>query len=477
MANQKSDLGRVLFVNPDLYQEDNHFPLGYGYMAAMLLQDGADVSTFCMDVFHYTNSQLADYLDRQEFDLICVGFLAARFKETIEELLKVIDAHSKNAWLVIGGPGPSPIPGWMLNNTPADIVCIGESEDTIVELLRCKVEGGSPETVNGIAFSDGKSMYPTGPRKPIRDLDSIPFPAWDLFPMDRYTTCLSLWGMEPGDRTFGMITSRGCTDRCSFCYRMESGIRFRSVENVIEEIEILNERYGVNCYFMNDELFAASKSRMVDFCDALQGLDIKFSANARVDKFSEEMAHLLQDSGCTFVNIGFESSSQEVLDRINKRTTVEENVRAAEICREIKIGFGLNFLWGLPGDTAESLLDNVEFIRKYTTYNQLRTIRPVTCYPGSPLYYQAVAEGLLEGPGDFFDKFKNSDLMTVNFTDIDTKSCYLMLFAANRDLIQDHQKYTDTPVIESERLIEDFRRLYFENDISFRGARHYEAKT
>jgi len=465
-------MGRVLFVNPDLHQEDNHFPLGYGYMAAMLRQDGADVSTFCMDVFHYTNRQLADYLDHNEFDLICVGFLAARFKETVEELLKVIDAHKKDAWLVIGGPGPSPIPGWMLNNTPADIVCIGESEETIVELLRCKVEGEHTAEVRGIA-----GMYITGPRKPIRDLDSIPFPAWDLFPMDRYTTCLKLWGMEPGDRTFGMITSRGCTDRCSFCYRMERGIRFRSVGNVIEEMEILKERYGVNCLFMNDELFAASKSRMRDFCDALQGLDIKFSANARVDKFSEEMAHLLQDSGCTFVNIGFESTSQDVLDRMNKRTTVEENVRAAEICREVGIGFGLNFLWGLPGDTAETLRGNVEFIRKYSTYDQLRTVRPATPYPGCQLYYDAIEEGLLEGPGDFFEKFKNSDLMTVNFTDIDTKSYYLLLFAANWDLIKDYQKHTAMTITESERLIEDFRRLYFEKDISFRGARHYEVDT
>jgi len=469
--------GRVLFVNPDLHQEDNHFPLGYGYMAAMLLQDGAAVSTFCMDVFHYTNRQLADYLDRFEFDLICVGFLAARFKETIEELLKVIDAHKKNAWLVIGGPGPSPIPEWMLHNTPADIACIGESEETIVELLRCKVEGGYPESILGIAFSDGKFVYGTERRKPIRDLDSIPFPAWDLFPMDRYTTCLKLWGMEPGDRTLGIITSRGCTDRCSFCYRMEKGIRFRSVKNVIEEIEILKERYGVNCFFMHDELFTASKNRMFEFCDALQELNIKFSANARVDNFNGDMIRLfLQHSGCTFVNIGFESSSQDVLDRMGKNTTVEENVRAAEICREIGIGFGLNFLWGLPGDTPESLFQNVAFIKKYNTYDQLRTIRPATPFPGSPLYYQAIDEGLLEGPGDFFDKFKNSDLITVNFTDLDTAACHRFLFAANRDLINDHQKHTDMTVTESKRLIEDFRRLYFEKDVSFRGSRHYEVE-
>lgn len=467
--------GRVLFVNPDLHQEDNHFPLGYGYMAAMLLQEGADVSTFCMDVFHYTNKQLADYLDRHEFDLICVGFIAARFKETIEELLKVIDAHKENAWLVIGGPGPSPIPEWMLNNTPADIVCVGESEETIVELLRCKVEGGSPADVSGVAFSDGEFVYGTKRRKPIRDLDSIPFPAWDLFPMDRYTTCLKLWGMEPGDRTFCMITSRGCTDRCSFCYRMEKGIRFRSVDNVIGEIGVLKDRYGVNCFFMHDELFAASKSRTFELCAELQELDIKFSASARVDTFDEEMARSLQDSGCTFINIGFESSSQDVLDRMNKRTTVEENVRSAEICREIGVGFGLNFLWGLPGDTPESLSRNVAFIKKYNTYDQVRTVRPATPFPGCSLYYQAIDEGLLEGPGDFFDLFKNSDLMTVNFMDgIVDDEAYKLLFKANSELIHDHQQHTDMPVAEAERLIEDFRRLYSNKDVSFRGARHYE---
>ena len=97
--------------------------------------------------------------------------------------------------------------------------------------------------------------------------------------------------------------------------------------------------------------------------------------------------------------------------------------------------------------------------------------------PGCQLYHDAIAEGLLEGPGDFFEKFKNSDLMTVNFTDIDAKSYYLLLFAANWDLIKDYQKHTAMTVTESERLIEDFRRLYFEKDVSFRGARHYEVET
>lgn len=105
--------GNVLFIIHDLYQEDNHFPLGIGYMAAVLKREGVDVDVYCQDVFHYTNEELAELLKRNEYDLICVGFLAARFRETIVDLCSVINTYKKNAWLVLGGHGPSPIPEYV----------------------------------------------------------------------------------------------------------------------------------------------------------------------------------------------------------------------------------------------------------------------------------------------------------------------------------------------------------------------------
>jgi radical SAM superfamily enzyme YgiQ (UPF0313 family) len=468
--------GRVLFIIHDVYQDDNEFPLGPAYLAAILKREGAGVTVYCQDVFHNTNQELASFLDRNEFDIIGVGFLAARFTRTVLGLCEVINKHKKNAWLVLGGPGPTPIPEYMLEKTRADVVVLGEAEQTIAELLRCKINGGDLSSVPCVAYmyDDGISVNKRLP--PVTDLDSIPFPEWSLFPMNKYTTCLSLFRMEKRDRVFGILTSRGCVNRCNFCYRMEHGIRFRSIDNVVEEIKVLNKTYGVNYLEMYDELFVVPKSRVFEFRDALEKnkLRIKFSCNARVDIFDEELARCLKECGCTFLNFGFESSHQNVLNLMNKHTTVEQNMTAAEIANKVGIGLGLNFIWGNKGDTEESLLDNVKLIKRFNTYDQIRTIRPVTPYPGSDLYYEAVQQGLLTGPEDFFNRFKNSDLLTVNFTDIPDAKFYELLFAANKDLIADHFMHTTKDAAAANKLIDAFRGLYFGGKTEFTGARHYE---
>ena len=281
--------------------------------------------------------------------------------------------------------------------------------------------------------------------------------------------------MENKDKVSALLTSRGCINRCNFCYRMEKGIRARSIENIIEEIKILKEEYGVNYFLMDDELFIFSKKRIFEFRDALKSnnLKIKFSCNARVDIFDEELAKCLKECGCQFLNFGMESSDQNVLRLMNKNTTVEQNIQAVEISRKTGIGVGLNFIWGNKGDSEESLRNNVKFIKKYNTYDQLRTIRPVTPYPGSDLYYEAIDRDLLSGPEDFFDKFKNSDLLTVNFTDIPEDKFYRLLFEANKELIVDYYMHTNKDMDSANKLIRDFYDLYFRGKTSFRGARHY----
>lgn len=473
--NQK---GKVLFIIHDVYQDDNFFPFGPGYMAAILKKNGVEVSVYNQDVFHYTNDELAGFLENHEFDIIGVGFLAARFKETVEQLCKVINKHKKNAWFILGGNGPSPIPEYILEKTKADIVVMGEAEETIVELLKCKREKGSYSQIKSIAYHDQTGIVVNERRRPIINLDSLPFPEWSLFPMERYAGCLKLFGANDKDIAFSIITSRGCINRCNFCYRMEKAIRIRSLKNIIDEMKILNKTYGVNYFSIEDELFVVSKKRIFEFRNILkqESMKIKFYCQGRVDIFDEEIAEALKEAGCQFVNFGMESSSQNVLNLMNKNTTVEQNIKAAEIARKMNIGLGLNFIWGNKGDTEESLLNNVELIKTYNTYDQMRTIRPVTPYPGSPLYYEAIERGLLSGPEDFFDKFKNSDLLTVNFTDIPEDKFYQLLFEANKELVTDHYLHTTKNTEEAEKFIQAFHDLYFKGEIKFRGVRHYEKK-
>jgi len=422
--------GKVLFIIHDVYQDDNEFPLGAGYLASALKKEGVEVTVCCQDVFHYSNTEMAKrFLRDKEYDLIGIGFLAARFRETIVGLCETVSQHKKGAWLVLGGQGAAAIPEYVLKETQAEIAAIGEAEKTIIELLKCKLENKDLSQIKGIAYRQGDEVKINERRKPVIKLDELPFPEWSLFPIEKYISSLRLFGADKEDRTLAMLTTRGCVNRCNFCYRMEKGIRFRSVPNVIEEIKLLNDKYGITYFQMQDELFNFPKERLFALNDELKknNLKIKFNCSARVDNFDEETALCLKEMGCKFINFGMESSDQNVLDLMEKNTLVEENIKAAEITKKAGIGLGLNFIWGNKGDTAESLGKNVELIKKYNTYDQIRTIRPVTPYPGCRLYYEAIEKGLLSGPGDFFDKFKNSDLLMVNFTDIPEDEFYKLL--------------------------------------------------
>lgn len=468
--------GKTLFVIHDLYQEDIHFPLGPAYLAAVLEQAGAKVDVFDQAAHHQANYDLAHYLDTTEWDIIGVSFLAARYIETVKPLLDVISKHKKDAWLVVGGHGPSPIPEYVLNTTSVDIVAIGEAEETIVELLNSRINNKSLSKVKSIAYKEDEEVVVNKRRKPP-NVDNLPLLAWHLFDMNKYTTAVKFLSQKPDEKSLQIITSRGCTNHCSFCYRMEKGARLRSIPNVIEEIKILKERYGVTYFNMADELFIITKKRFYEFMDALEehDLKIKFECNARVDLLGGEFCKDLKSSGCTLVNVGFESMSQMVLDDMGKRTTVEDNIRAAEALKKANLSTGLNIIWANPWDTEESLCEGVRFIMKYTDYSQLRTVRPTTPYPGSPLYYQAIKQGLLSGPEDFFEKFKNSDLITVNFTGMEIDTMHDLLFQANYDLIRDYQHNSGKMIKEeADDLINNFADLYYHGKTKFRGVRHYE---
>ena len=469
----------VLLIVHDVHQDFNTFPLAYGYLAAMLQKSGYSVEIYCMDVFHYTNDQLEKKLSNSQYDLIGAGFMPARFEETVVGLCQSINKYKKKAWFFLGGPGPTPIPQYMLERLEVDLVVLGEAEHTILEIMEAKLGQRTLAEIKGIAYRDGDQVRINSRRPLYRDLDALPWPAWDLFPMESYTGSIQMMGMEAKEKMMTITTSRGCTDTCSFCYRIEKGLRIRDLNEVIKEIKYLIETYGTTFFQFQDELFVFPRQRVFEFEELLKehNLKISYCCNSRAVLFDEEVATSLMRLGCKFVNIGFESVDQAVLDEMNKRVTIEENFKALEVANKVKIGVGLNFLWGFENDTLETLWKNVEAVKIYNSFDQVRTIRPPSPYPGSPLYYRAIQKGLLSGPDDFFKKFKNSDIMTVNFTRYSEEEYYRMLFEANKDLILHHFKNTTGDMEAAQELIDSFRRLYFEGDYTFRGARKYDRES
>ena len=385
--------------------------------------------------------------------------------------MKISDAITKvedRPRYIIGGHGPSPEPEYFLKKTGADAVVIGEGEISTPNLLSAFETGDDLRNVKGIGFMDENGECVVTDRQPlIQDLDTIPFPAYDLFPIDYYSL-LRMPHINNSDRCLPIISSRGCPYRCNFCYIMDEGIRLRSPENVVQEMRLLHEDYGITYFAFADELTMVSPQRTKDLCNAFieSGLDIRWDCNGRLNFAKPEILDLMKKAGCVFINYGIESYDDASLKKMNKNLTVEQITVGIENTLEAGISPGFNIIWGNIDEDEKVLEKGVQFLLKYDDHSQMRTIRPVTPYPGSDLYNYAIERGLLKDVEDFYEnKHTNSDLLAVNFTPLSDDEFYQYLFEANRKLLEnyfDHLK---------EKMIETARILYLERDETFRGFR------
>jgi radical SAM superfamily enzyme YgiQ (UPF0313 family) len=212
----------------------------------------------------------------------------------------------------------------------------------------------------------------------------------------------------------------------------------------------------------------SNEKRIIGFCEALLDADIKihFDCNGRLNTAKPYVLKLMKKAGCSYINYGIESLDQKVLDLMNKHQTIEEIYDGIEATISAGINPGFNLLWNNIADNEETLKKAVEFLKKYNTYSEIRTIKPVTPYPGSKLYYNAIKQGLLEGPEDFYEhKHLNSDRITVNFMDMSDEKAYELLYEANSELLKDHYDHLCNETIDAHRL------LYSGQNVNFRGVR------
>jgi len=301
----------------------------------------------------------------------------------------------------------------------------------------------------------------------IQDLDEIPRPAFHLFPIELYRL-LRMPNSSSSDFIMPLLSGRGCTFRCNFCFRLDKGFRGRSNESIIEEIKFLQKNYGITYIAFSDELLMISKDRTVSLCEAFikAGLKFKWDCNGRLNYATPEILDLMKRAGCVFINYGIEAMDDDVLKRMKKGLRIRQVYSGIEATLKSGISPGFNIIFGHIGDTKESLQKGVDFLLKYDDGAQMRTIRPVTPYPGSPLYDEAVANGQIKDCEDFYlNKHVNSDLLAVNFTKLSDDEFHMALYNANQVLLENYAKKSK---LKQNQLLQ---QLYVEKDASFRGFR------
>ena len=459
---------RILLVVYDNESYIHWFPQGLAYIAAVLLKEGYDVEIYNQDKNHYPEDHLTEYLNKNRFDVIGISVIAGYYQ--YRKLLKISDAinkSSKRPFYIIGGHGPSPEPEFFLRKTKADAIVIGEGEKTIIELMKA-LSGKKPlDGIKGIAYQSGGKVTVNERRALIKDIDSIPLPAFEMFPIDYYRL-LRPPNCVKTDFAMPVLSGRGCTFRCTFCYRMDKGFRQRNNESIVEEVMLLKKNYGVTYVIFSDELLMSSSERTVKLCEKFikSNLNIKWSCNGRLNYAKPDVLNLMKKAGCVFINFGIEAMDDAVLKNMKKNLTTEQVVKGVEATLNAGISPGLNIIFGNIGDNKETLNKGVEFLLKYADTSQMRTIRPVTPYPGSALYYHAIEKGLLKDCEDFYEhKHTNSDLLSVNFTEMSNNEFHQCLLDANKRLIKNYFENKKTAMID------EAENLYTGKSAGFRGFR------
>ena len=287
-----------------------------------------------------------------------------------------------------------------------DYVIEGEAEGVVKDL----VSGKRPSTIKGLWYRRGKSAKFNGPRRFIKNLDTLPFPAHDLLPSKTYTSFF----MRKKPFTM-METSRGCPYSCTFCNAwIMNGKRprFRSVENVMQELRWVKS-LGIKSVFFIEETFTLNPKRLRDLLNAMidENLDLTWACTTRADVVDKSLLALMKMAGCNMIFFGVESGNQEILDYYNKGVTLAQTERTFKNCRSLGITTLAQLMIGAPQESFHTVKNTIDFAIKIKA--DYMSINFLTPYPGTKVEKDLIKRGLLkEGKWSLSDQSASTALRT-----------------------------------------------------------------
>jgi len=392
---------KVLLIQPLHYRrEPEFFPLGLGYIARVLLDNNHHVDVLDIQANQYTEDKVIDWLKYKQYDFVGISSISTQYSYT-KWLAEIVRLRMPDTKIVVGNALGTFTPKTVLENTETNICCIGEGEQTFLDI----VEQRPLNKIDGIAYKSKNKININKPREYIEDIDSIPFPAWDVFPMDIYLkSCFVTNQSRP---CINLITARGCPYHCGFCSRTFSGTRLRSVDNIMDEIHELIRRYKIRSVFFNDELFVSSKRRVYNLCEQLKPLDLKWICQGRINIVDKELLKEMKRAGCVKIGYGVESGSQKILNNMNKQIKVEDSRRVLNMTHEVGLEPIIQMMYGYPGENKDTLKETKEFISSLDMPIGRLFFSVTTALPGAKLYDDAIKNGLIKDEDKYLMSLKS----------------------------------------------------------------------
>lgn len=418
---------RVLLINPPISERfestSTILPLGLAYIGTSLLRSGASVEVFDISLNKINKRNVIQKLEEQIHSYDWVGITGLINGYTyINWLCKTIKTIRNNIPVVLGGAICNANIEILLRSTDADICCIGDGEDIVLDLLKVFNNEMNISDVSGIAYKKDNNVYFTTPRTLEDNLMKYDYPSWELFDIEKYSNSKGILNIKP---VIHLIGSRGCPYLCKFCSTSNKNIRRRNIESIVNEIEILYKKYNIKHFEFTDELFIINDESAVGFCNSLmeRKLNISWWGLGRVnilDKLSIDKLQIFKKSGCHWMGIGVESGSQKILDLMNKGITIEQANSVIKKLRSCGIMPAPSFIIGYPGETRETIRDTIDFCK----YNMLPYLRfnYLMPLPGTKVYDEAISLGFIKDEIEYWKKLENPfhEHIIINMTDIPT---------------------------------------------------------
>lgn len=418
-------------------------PLGLLYVGAIIERCGHKVRIFDpylhdVELGEGWTEGIEGMIDKFGPSIVGFGGIATSYGRT-----KSLSALVKKKYpgiLQIAGGALSSVSDLLLTKTAVDVVFHGETEVSLPEFLEVFEKKNPLEIVPGISYLEGTRLVSTTPAEQIEDLDKIPFPAYHLVELEKYfgniTDWFAVWNLNIetnllradivarlGGRKHYMsiVSSRGCTHRCLFCFRHMRGHRQHSVAYIINHLNFLKNRYGVEGFQFGDELFNANRSWVMEFCDAIEreNIDIFYIiGGARVDMIDEQMLIRLKETGCIEIGYGQESGSDRILKEYRKGVCSKQNKDITRLTtKTVGIHSPVQLVIGSPGETNQTIYETIQFLKDVEAYEySLNYLIPL---PGTPIWQYIMENKLINNVEEYLDhvsEYGGTPLLNLNLT-------------------------------------------------------------
>jgi len=375
---------KTTLINPPQKTSFPQPPLGLAYVASALEKAGYEVEIIDAPALKLNENDVIRKILNNGAEFIGITAMTPAIGSAIE-IARGIKKNDKSKFIFMGGAHVTALPEETLRDvSEVDVVVIGEGEVTAPTLIEKIKNKESLKDVLGIAYREKEKIIINPSRPFIKDLDSLPIPAYHLLPINKYRPYPPHGKKLP---YMAIMTSRGCPFRCTFCSKPVHGKEYRekSAKSVIGEIKYIQKQYGIKELLFYDDSFTLNKKRIIELCDEMMKNEIKipWSCETRVNLIDEELLSKMKDAGCYIISYGVESGNQEILNNIKKDITLEQIKNAFKLTREAGISIVSYFMLGCPGDTEQTMKQTIEFAKELdSNFAQFSICTP---FPGTEI--------------------------------------------------------------------------------------------